>query len=52
LPADRRRLNKRHRSRPGDPSPNGRLGGLIERIVIIEILAWYTATGWRIFRES
>jgi hypothetical membrane protein len=36
----------------GDPSPDGRLGGLMERVVFIEILAWYAALGWRLFRRS
>jgi len=36
----------------GDPSPDGQLGGLMERVVIIEILAWYGALGWRLFRRS
>lgn len=36
----------------GDPSPDGQLGGLMERVVIIEILAWYAALGWRLFRRS
>ena len=31
---------------PGDPSPNGQLGGLTEQIVIVEILAWHAATGF------
>jgi hypothetical membrane protein len=34
----------------GDPSPEGRLGGLMERVLFVEILAWYAAFGWRLFR--
>jgi hypothetical membrane protein len=34
----------------GDPSPEGRLGGLMERALFVEILAWYAAFGWRLFR--
>jgi hypothetical membrane protein len=29
-----------------------RLGGLMERVLFIEILAWYVAFGWRLFRGS
>jgi hypothetical membrane protein len=35
---------------PGDPSPEGQFGGLMERILFIAILAWYAAVGWRLFR--
>jgi hypothetical membrane protein len=37
---------------PGDPSGHGQWGGLLERLAFIEILAWYAATGWRIFRGA
>jgi hypothetical membrane protein len=37
---------------PGDPSPDGQLGGLMERVLFIEILAWYAAVGWRLYRGS
>jgi hypothetical membrane protein len=33
---------------PSTP-PTMRLGGLMERVVFIEILAWYVAFGWRLF---
>jgi hypothetical protein len=36
---------------PGTP-PAMRLGGLMERVLFIEILAWYVAFGWRLFRGS
>jgi hypothetical membrane protein len=36
----------------GDPSPEGRFGGLMERILFTWILAWYVAFGWRLFRGS
>jgi hypothetical protein len=26
------------------------LGGLMERVLLIEILAWYVVLGWRLFR--
>jgi hypothetical membrane protein len=32
------------------PSPVGQYGGLMERVLFIEILAWYAAVGWRLFR--
>jgi hypothetical membrane protein len=35
---------------PGTPLAPARLGGLMERVVFIEILAWYVAVGWRLFR--
>jgi hypothetical protein len=28
------------------------VGGLMERVVFIEILAWYVAFGWRLFRAQ
>jgi hypothetical membrane protein len=34
------------------PSPVGQYGGLMERFLFIEILAWYVAVGWRLFRPS
>ena len=36
---------------PGTQVAPARLGGLMERVVFIEILAWYVAVGWRLFRE-
>ena len=36
---------------PG-PVPVGQYGGLMERVLFIEILAWYAAVGWRLFRAS
>jgi hypothetical membrane protein len=36
----------------GDPSPEGQLGGLMERVLFVEILAWYAAFGSRLFRAS
>jgi hypothetical membrane protein len=35
---------------PGTPLAPARLGGLMERVLFIEVLAWYVAFGWRIFR--
>jgi hypothetical protein len=34
---------------PGTPLASMRLGGLMERVVIIEIEAWYVTFGWRLF---
>ena len=34
------------------PSPVGQYGGLMERVLFLEILAWYAAVGWRLFRAS
>jgi hypothetical membrane protein len=36
----------------GGPSPVGQYGGLMERVLFIEILAWYAAVGWRLFRVT
>jgi hypothetical membrane protein len=36
----------------GDPSPEGPLGGLMERLLFTEILAWYAALGWRLWYGS
>jgi hypothetical membrane protein len=36
----------------GGPAPVGQYGGLMERVLFIEILAWYAAVGWRLFRAS
>jgi hypothetical protein len=30
----------------------GAAGGLMERVLFIEIMAWYAAVGWRLFRAS
>ena len=35
---------------PGSPLAGLRLGGLAERMDLIEILAWYVIFGWRLFR--
>jgi hypothetical membrane protein len=35
---------------PGTPLAAAHLGGLMERIVVFEVLAWYVATGLRIVR--
>ena len=35
---------------PGTPLAPARLGGLMERVVYIETMAWYVAFGWRLFR--
>jgi Protein of unknown function (DUF998) len=32
--------------------PVGQYGGLMERVLFLEILAWYAAVGWRLFRTS
>jgi hypothetical membrane protein len=37
---------------PGTPLAPARLGGLMERVLFIEILAWYVAFGWRLFARS
>jgi hypothetical membrane protein len=34
------------------PEMIGQFGGLMERIVFVEVLAWYAASGWRLFRRS
>jgi hypothetical membrane protein len=34
------------------PSPVGYYGGLMERVLFIEILAWYVAVGWRLFQAT
>ncbi len=34
---------------PGTQLASLRLGGLMERVVLIEIEAWYVAIGWRLF---
>ena len=36
---------------PGTPLAPLELGGLMERVLFIEILAWYVAFGWRLFRS-
>lgn len=36
---------------PSTP-PTAQVGGLMERVVFIEILAWYVAFGWRLFRAK
>ncbi len=35
---------------PTSPLAALRLGGLAERIVVVDLLAWYVVTGWRLFR--
>jgi hypothetical protein len=34
------------------PSPVGQYGGRMERVLLLEILAWYAAVAWRLFRAS
>ena len=34
------------------PSPVGHYGGRMERVLFLEILAWYAAVGWRLFRAG
>jgi hypothetical membrane protein len=34
------------------PAPVGQYGGLMERVLFIQILAWYAAVGWRLFRAT
>jgi hypothetical membrane protein len=34
------------------PAPVGQYGGLMERVLFLEILVWYAAVGWRLFRAS
>ena len=36
---------------PSTP-PSAQVGGLMERVVFIEIFAWYGAFGWRLFRAQ
>jgi hypothetical membrane protein len=36
----------------GDPSPNGQLGGLMERLLFLVILAWYAVFGWLLLRAQ
>ena len=37
---------------PRAPLAAAPIGGLVERILVIELLAWYVAFGWRLFRGS
>jgi hypothetical membrane protein len=37
---------------PGTPLAPAQLGGLMERVLFIEVLAWYVAFGWRLFRGA
>jgi len=37
---------------PGTPLASLKLGGLMERVLFIEVLAWYVAFGWRLFRGA
>jgi hypothetical membrane protein len=37
---------------PRSPAAHTHLGGLAERLVSIETLAWYVVFGWRLFREG
>jgi hypothetical membrane protein len=37
---------------PRSPAASTRLGGLAERVVSVETLAWYVVFGWRLFREG
>src|SRR5574341_1052822 len=36
---------------PSTP-PSAKVGGLMERVVFIDILAWYVVFGWRLFRAK
>jgi hypothetical membrane protein len=36
---------------PGTPVAPLQLGGFMERVLFIEILAWYVVFGWRLFRK-
>jgi hypothetical membrane protein len=38
--------------RPGSPLASARLGGLTERVVVIEVLAWYVVAGWWLYRAG
>lgn len=33
---------------PGTPLASARLGGIVERVVVIEILCWYVVAGWHL----
>jgi hypothetical membrane protein len=35
--------------RPGTPLAPARVGGLMERVLSVEMLAWYVVFGWRLF---
>jgi hypothetical membrane protein len=37
---------------PGTPLASLRLGGLMERVALIEIEVWYVALGWRLFAQA
>jgi hypothetical membrane protein len=37
---------------PGTPLASLRLGGLMERVLLIEIEVWYVALGWRLFAQA
>jgi hypothetical membrane protein len=37
---------------PRSPAASTRVGGLAERVVSVETLAWYVVFGWRLFREG
>jgi hypothetical membrane protein len=37
---------------PGTPLASLKPGGLVERVLFIEILAWYVALSWRLFRGA
>jgi hypothetical membrane protein len=36
---------------PNTPRAGGGLGGLMERVLFIEIFTWYVAFGWRLYRD-
>jgi hypothetical protein len=38
--------------RPGAPLAPAQVGGLLERALSVETLAWYVAFGWRLFRRT
>jgi hypothetical protein len=35
--------------KPGTPLAPAKVGGLIQRVVSVETLAWYVVFGWRLF---
>ena len=34
---------------PGTPLASAQVGGLLERVLSVEMLAWYVVFGWRLF---
>ena len=37
---------------PSSPLTSLQIGGLVERVVFLELLGWYSAVGWRLFRTA